>query len=76
MQKRALVFGAAVASLSTAMPAHAYIDPGTGSLIVQSIIGGAAAAMTIGSMYITRVRCFFSRLLGRGETDPHAGPRQ
>lgn len=54
-----------VAMLTSALPAHAYLDPGTGTLIVQSIIGGAAAAMTIASVYIARIRNGFSRLMGR-----------
>lgn len=29
---------------STAMPAFAYIDPVTGSIVIQTIVGGLAAA--------------------------------
>jgi hypothetical protein len=54
-----------VAMLTSALPAHAYLDPGTGTLIVQSIVGGAAAAMTIAGVYISRIRNGFSRLIGR-----------
>jgi hypothetical protein len=34
--------------------AHAYLDPGTGSILLQGIIGSIAAASFIGRSYITR----------------------
>jgi len=38
--------------LSTVKPAHAYIDPGTGSYMLQLAIAGAmAAAFAIGSFW-------------------------
>ncbi len=42
-------------------PAHAYLDPGTGSLIVQVIIGGIAAGMTAMSFYWSKVKDFINR---------------
>ena len=38
-------------------PAHAYIDPGSGSMMLQVLLGGAAAA-------IVGIRTFWSRLTG------------
>jgi hypothetical protein len=35
---------AAIYSLLS-LPAHAYIDPGTGALIIQALIGGLATAL-------------------------------
>lgn len=46
--------------------AHAYLDPGTASIILQGIIGGIAAAAAAGAIYWQRVKSFFSRTLGRG----------
>ena len=44
--------------------AYAYIDPGTGSMIVQAMIAAVAAAgVTIG-IFWSRVRSFFSRFFG------------
>ena len=34
-----------------AAPAHAYVDPGTGSMLVQMIIAGFAAGFTIIGLY-------------------------
>lgn len=44
-----------------AQPAAAYIDPGSGSYILQLLVGGfIAAAATIGTFW-SRIRSFFSR---------------
>ncbi len=76
MQKIALANLALIASLASTMPAHAYIDPATGTLIVQSLIGGIAAAATLAGVYIAKVRAFFNRLLGREPAETPAGPEQ
>lgn len=44
--------------------AHAYLDPGTASLILQGIIGGVAAVAAAAAVYWQRVKGFFSRTLG------------
>jgi hypothetical protein len=49
LQHRGAAFGgilylAVVALLSTAGDAAAYLDPGTGSIVLQALIGGAMAA--------------------------------
>ena len=36
--------------------AHAYIDPGTGSILLQGIVGGAATALVIARMYGARFK--------------------
>lgn len=41
--------------IATAAPAYAYLDPGTGSIILQSLIGAVAAGMVIGRGYLARV---------------------
>ncbi|MFK7897001.1 MAG: hypothetical protein AB8G23_14245 [Myxococcota bacterium] len=43
-----------------AAPAQAYLDPGTGSMVLQVILGGVAGAMVIGKLYWAR----FKSLLG------------
>jgi hypothetical protein len=49
-------------------PAYAYLDPGTGSLLLQGIIGGIAASITVVSLYYGRLKAAFLRLVGkRGE---------
>ncbi len=40
---------------------YAYLDPGTGSMIIQGIVGGIAALMATGAIYWQRIKSFFSR---------------
>ena len=40
---------------------EAYIDPGSGSLILQAIVGGLAAVGVMGRLYWHRLRGFFRR---------------
>ncbi len=42
-------------------PVYAYLDPGTGSLIVQILIGGIVAVGAAIKMYWVRIVGFFSR---------------
>jgi len=39
--------------------AYAYLDPGTGSMILQGIIGGMAAAAVVAKLYWHRLLRFF-----------------
>jgi hypothetical protein len=43
-----------------AAPCHAYLDPGTGSIILQSILAGIAVAMGVLRLYWYRLKAFFS----------------
>jgi len=38
--------------------AHAYLDPGTGSLILQLILGGIAAFFTMFTSFVDKVKKF------------------
>ena len=40
-------------------PAYAYLDPGTGSIIIQSMIAAAAAGFYIIKIYWYRLKAFF-----------------
>lgn len=53
--------------------AHAYLDPGTGSMVLQIVLGGVAGALVIVKIYWARVRSFFSR---RREDSPADTPDQ
>ena len=59
-----LAFGALFVFASSAAPAWAYLDPGTGSMILQLALGGVAGAMVIGKLYLKRAQDFF-RQFGR-----------
>ena len=41
--------------------AYAYIDPGTGSIMLQALIAGIAAAGAAVSVYWSKIKSFFSK---------------
>lgn len=41
-------------------PAHAYLDPGTGSMILQGIIGAVVGGLIAVKLYWARIKDFFS----------------
>ncbi len=41
--------------------AHAYLDPGTGSMMLQAIVGAVAAAAIVGRLYWSKTKDFFMR---------------
>jgi hypothetical protein len=55
------------AMLSLAAPAHAYIDPATGSIILQAMIGAVAGATLFFRTSLYRVRALFSRQKPSGD---------
>ena len=48
-----------VACLSIASPAYAYLDPGTGSMLVSAALGVAAAVALAVKMFWYRLTAFF-----------------
>jgi hypothetical protein len=48
-----------VACLSIASPAYAYLDPGTGSMLVSAVLGVAAAVALAVKMFWYRLVGFF-----------------
>lgn len=57
--------------LICSQPASAYLDPGTGSLILQSVIAGIAGALVAGRFYWDRIKSYLAEKFSRGsaETD-------
>lgn len=56
--------------------ALAYLDPGTGSFIIQMLIGAVLGGLVAVGVFWRRVLGFFKRLFGRGTQDdgkPRAG---
>ena len=43
-----------------AAPSYAYLDPGTGSIILQSVLASIAVAMGVLRLYWYRLKAFFS----------------
>lgn len=52
---------AALTLLLTADDAHAYLDPGTGSLVLQIMVGSVLAVGYTVKVYWRRIRSFFRR---------------
>ena len=48
-------------ALDFSNPAHAYLDPGTGSMILQLLLGGVAGALVVGKLYWQQVKDFFHK---------------
>lgn len=51
--------------------AHAYIDPGTGSILVQAILGGIAAGTTLAGVYFARIKALVKATFGRTPPQDH-----
>ena len=48
--------------------AYAYLDPGTGSMLFQALIGGVVAAIFTIKMYWYHLKLFIKRKLGKEDT--------
>ncbi|WP_112661800.1 hypothetical protein [Microvirga flavescens] len=59
------VFWSVLALAALTSPAYAYLDPGTGSILLQALIGGIAASVTVGSLYYQKVKAFFSSVFSK-----------
>jgi hypothetical protein len=55
---RVLYYAVLVVSVLIALsqPAHAYLDPGTGSIILQAIVGAVAGVLVFGRTYLHRLK--------------------
>ena len=56
-------------------PAYAYLDPGTGSMMLQLLLGGVAGAAVVGNLYWQRIKAFFGGKSihdQRNEPAPHS----
>lgn len=49
---RVFIYSMVVFSILIAKPAHAYIDPGTGSVLIQVIVASVASTFFVGRRYI------------------------
>lgn len=47
--------------------AHAYLDPGTGSVILQAVIAAAVGALFAVKIWWTRIKQFFRRKSSRSK---------
>ena len=64
----------ALVLLTFQQPAHAYIDPGTGSLILQGLVAFfVGAAFTLKTFYRERIKPIIDRILRRPRPAPRTG---
>ena len=52
---------AVVLLLALERPAAAYLDPGTGSMLLQALLGGVAAVGVVARLYWHRLTAVFGR---------------
>ena len=50
-----------ITMISLSAPAHAYLDPATGSIILQAVIGAVAGATLFFRTSLYRLKSLFSR---------------
>ncbi len=77
MVKPIAVVSVAAAALLVARPSHAYLDPGTGSMVLQAIVAAIAVASAGVAAFWGRIRQLFGRTRGAQppvDRDPGAPP--
>ena len=57
-----------------ALPAHAYLDPGTGSMLIQAVIGAIAAVGVTLRLYWYKIKLMFSSRTADQESDDMGSP--
>jgi hypothetical protein len=53
------------ATLTSTQEAHAYLDPGTGSMLLQGLIAGLAATSVVIGRYWYKLKSYFVRTSDR-----------
>jgi hypothetical protein len=56
--------------------AWAYLDPGTGSFILQMLLGGVAGMLVVVRLYWEKLKLAIGRTLGRTPNDEDTGKPQ
>ena len=67
-RKRVILLWLAVQLAGFSAAANAYLDPGTGSILVQSLLAGIAGAAAVVGLYWQRLKAFFTNI-GRHSHD-------
>ena len=68
-QNRTSLLAALIVALIVPQAAHAYLDPASGSMILQAVIGGVAAAALAFKYYWRRIQGLFG-YGGNDESEP------
>jgi Na+/proline symporter len=70
-RKRVIAVWLAVNLIGFSAAANAYLDPGTGSILVQSLLAGIAGAAAVVGLYWQRCKAFFVNLR-KSSRDAHS----
>lgn len=65
MRRTTTIAAAGLLVVLTAAPAHAYLDPGSGSMLLQLILGGIAGFVVLVKLYWQKLKA----LVGLGRTE-------
>ena len=65
MRASALSIIVVMTLLASAGPAHAYLDPFTGSAILQLTLGAIAGLLVTAKLYWIKIKQFYLRLSGK-----------
>lgn len=63
--RRTSVFAVAALGLLISSTSHAYLDPGTGSIILQGLLAGIAVAIGVARGYWQQFKMFLANLRGK-----------
>ena len=69
MKKTNLIILILLIAVISPLPAYAYLDPGTGSMVIQVLIASLAAVGVAVKSFWTQIKIFFSRLLNKKEKE-------
>lgn len=59
-----------IASFGVIDSAFAYLDPGTGSMLIQLVLGGLAGIAVAGRLFWVQITGFFQGLFSRSKNEP------
>ncbi len=68
-RRRALVLTIATAALLISSPSYAYLDPGTGSIILQGLIAGIAVVIGVARGYWQQLKMLLANLTGKADNN-------
>lgn len=60
---------AVLGTLGAVSDAYAYLDPGTGSYVLQIVLAGLAASLLVLKLFWARIKLFFWSTFGKKKTD-------
>ena len=58
------------------LPVDAYLDPGTGSILLQGLLAGAAGVAVVGRLYWVKIKQSARRTFGRKDAKDERADRE